>query len=361
MIKNPEKPGILIYSKTILRFLRFHLWFITFLLILPDLFAARTDVIVLANGDKITGEIKTMDLGTLTYKTDDMGTIQVDWSKVRSVHSVNTFEIKLTSGIIYYASPDTSSTPGKVAIVTQFAPDYVAIEVNLYEIVSIIRIKNIIWSRFSGKYSMGMGLKKADNTSTFNFNASTSYRSKKVMSQLSLTSNRSRVQEGNINSNQNLNFYLYRQFKTDWYTGGSVSFQQNTELGLDLRALLAAEVGTFLIKSNLQELMVGGGLQGTKEYTNDGEINNYIEGKLNLNYKIFKFQHPKIDVTSGLFAFPGLSNWGRIRTEINVEASLELFKDFFLGLNAYHNFDNRPSIGASKSDWGFNTTLGYSF
>jgi hypothetical protein len=125
--------------------------------------------------------------------------------------------------------------------------------------------------------------------------------------------------------------------------------------------LLAAEIGTFLIKSNLQELMIGGGLQGTKEWTNDGEINDYLEGKVSLNYKIFKFQHPKIDVTTSFLAFPGLSNWGRIRTEINANASLELFKDFFFGLNAYYKFDNRPSAGASKSDWGFNTSLGYSF
>jgi hypothetical protein len=360
MIKHPEKAGILIYLKNIFRFIRPYLWLVS-LVILPNLFAARTDVIILANGDKITGEIKTMDMGTLTYKTDDMSTIQIDWSKVRSIRSVNTFEIKLTNGMIYYASPDTASKPGKVAIVTQFEPEYVAIEVNLYEIVSIIRIKNIIWSRFNGKYSLGIGLKKADKTSTFNFNASTTYRSRKLLSQLSLVSNRSRVDTGRINSNQNFDFYMYRSFKTDWYAGGVVSFQQNTELGLDLRGLFAAEVGNFAIKNNLHELMIGGGLQATREWTNDGQVNNYIEGKLSVYYKIFKFQHPKIDVTSNFVVYPGLSNWGRVRTEFNADASLELFKDFFLGFNIYHKFDNRPAEGASKSDWGLNTTLGYSF
>lgn len=360
MIKNQEKAGRLVYSKIIFRFLKFLLWIIPFL-VPPALYAARTDVIILDNGDKITGEIKTMDMGTLTYKTDDMGTIQVDWSKVVSIRSKNTFEIKLSNGMIYYASPDTISTPGMVALVTQFTPDYVAIEVNLYEIVNIVRIKNIVWSRFSGKYSMGLGLKKADNTSTFNFNATTTYRSKKIFSQLNLVSNRSKVDSGRINSNQNYDLNLYRQFKTYWYTGGSVSFEQNTELGLDLRGLLSAEIGTFLIKNNLQELMAGGGLQATKEWTSDGEVNDYFEGKIRLSYKIFKFQHPKIDVISSFLAFPGLSNWGRIRTEFNANASLELFKDFFFGLNAYHKFDNRPAVGASKSDWGFNTSLGYSF
>jgi len=64
-------------------------------------------------------------------------------------------------------------------------------------------------------------------------------------------------------------------------------------------------------------------------------------------------------VGSSIVVYPGLSNWGRIRSDINANASLELFKDFFFGLDFYYKFDNQPAEGASKSDWGFNTSIGY--
>ena len=41
--------------------------------------AQRTDVVELRNGDEITGEIKELARGKLKFKTDDMGTIYVEW------------------------------------------------------------------------------------------------------------------------------------------------------------------------------------------------------------------------------------------------------------------------------------------
>jgi len=37
----------------------------------------KTDVIVLVNGDRLTGEIKSLDRGKLTFSTNDMGTIRI--------------------------------------------------------------------------------------------------------------------------------------------------------------------------------------------------------------------------------------------------------------------------------------------
>lgn len=331
-----------------------------FLLTIPSiLLAQRTDLIILHNGDRITGEIKKMELGTLTYKTDDMGTLQLDWSKVQAIRSTNVFEIKYSNGLIDYASPDTTSITDKVAIVTQFAPDYIASDVEIMTIVSIIRIKQLFWKRFSGSYSFGLGLKKADKTSNFNLNATTRFRSRKIESELTFITNQSNTESGTKNINQSLNWSLYRIIKGDWYVGGTTSLETNSELGLDLRALIAADAGKNVVENNIQRLFLGAGLQVTREYTNDSLANNSLEAKASANYKIFRFRHPKIDVSVDPMIFPSLSDWGRFRAEINANASIEIFKDFFFGLNFYYKFDNRPAEGASNNDWGFNTTIGY--
>ena len=45
----------------------------------------RTDVVTLANGDRITGEVAHLDRGRLEFKTDDAGTLYLEWDKLSSV------------------------------------------------------------------------------------------------------------------------------------------------------------------------------------------------------------------------------------------------------------------------------------
>ena len=39
--------------------------------------ADRTNVVVLVNGNAVTGEVKSLDFGALKYKTDSMGTLLI--------------------------------------------------------------------------------------------------------------------------------------------------------------------------------------------------------------------------------------------------------------------------------------------
>ena len=45
----------------------------------------RTDVVTLANGDRITGEIVRLERGRLEFKTDDAGTLYLEWDKLVSL------------------------------------------------------------------------------------------------------------------------------------------------------------------------------------------------------------------------------------------------------------------------------------
>ncbi|RLD31289.1 MAG: hypothetical protein DRI73_09010 [Bacteroidetes bacterium] len=323
--------------------------------------AQRTDIIVLKNGDKITGDLKKLDMGSLTIKTNDMGTLLVDWSKVKSIRTTKTYEVKLTSGMIYYASFDTISEPEQIALVTQFAPEYQSFNIDQWMIVSIIRVKDIIWNRFAGKYSLGIGLLKADHQSKFNFGALTSYRSRKYFFELDLNSNRSNTDGGSLNIDQNGKFNAYRFIGGDWIVGSSASLEQNTEMSLDLRVSLSLEGGKYIFQNNLHKLILVGGLQATQEHKADSLSQFNIEALASLRYNIFKFQHPKINIGSSLMIYPSLSDFGRLRSEFNVDVSIELFKDFFFGVDFYFKSDNQTAEGASSIDYNFNTSIGYSF
>ena len=53
------------------------------LMSIPALARDKTDVVILKNGDRVTGEIKSLDRGKMSLSTDHMGTIQIEWEEVR--------------------------------------------------------------------------------------------------------------------------------------------------------------------------------------------------------------------------------------------------------------------------------------
>jgi hypothetical protein len=52
---------------------------ISFFTALPVRASEKTGTLVLHNGNEITGEVKGLDQGQLTYSTDDLGILSVAW------------------------------------------------------------------------------------------------------------------------------------------------------------------------------------------------------------------------------------------------------------------------------------------
>jgi hypothetical protein len=56
--------------------------------------APKVDVVVLQNGTRVVGEIRTMSRGKLELKTDDMGTLEIEWGNVSEVTAPEYFEVE---------------------------------------------------------------------------------------------------------------------------------------------------------------------------------------------------------------------------------------------------------------------------
>src|SRR4030095_4251993 len=61
-------------------------------------FAARTDAIILRNGDHLTGEVIEMRQGKLKAKTDDAGTISIEWDKIASLSTADQYDVTMRDG-----------------------------------------------------------------------------------------------------------------------------------------------------------------------------------------------------------------------------------------------------------------------
>ena len=61
--------------------------------------ARRKDVVVMKNGDKLTGDVKRLENGVLYVETDySSGSVPIDWMQVESVHSIAGYQVTLSNG-----------------------------------------------------------------------------------------------------------------------------------------------------------------------------------------------------------------------------------------------------------------------
>ena len=80
--------------------------------------APKTDIIIFKNGDKLTGEIKSLKRGKLSFNTDAMGTISIEWDKIAHIESLQYIQIETSSGARYFGRLELTEASGTVAVAT---------------------------------------------------------------------------------------------------------------------------------------------------------------------------------------------------------------------------------------------------
>ena len=122
-----------------------------------ELFASKTDIVTLLNGDKITCEIKELRAGKLRVKTDDMGTVYIEWEKIASVRARQKFEVELQFGSLYYGSLGLAEDPRKMTV----TGDSLKFELFRAYVVHLTPIKDTFLDRLDGSINLGADYTKA--------------------------------------------------------------------------------------------------------------------------------------------------------------------------------------------------------
>src|SRR5688572_4928698 len=132
----------------------------------------RTDVITLANGDRVTGDVERLDRGRVEFKTDDIGTIYFEWDKVATVVSKNQFEVITTDGSRFLGT--LGAQPPNQLLVTNALGQLV---LRMDEVSAIRPIGNGFLQRLDGSLDLGFSYTKSSGVAQLNLNTTTIYRS----------------------------------------------------------------------------------------------------------------------------------------------------------------------------------------
>ena len=325
---------------------------------LDDL-SAYTDRIHLRNGDVITGNIKELDRGKLRLKTLTMDTVLVNWVDVESVESDKYLRIEKADGSFSNGTIKKSDMAKKLVVEDRGQE----VEVPILAVSSIqpIRVRQSFWRRLEGDLSFGIDYKKASDILLVNLSSNVRFKEEKYEVAVSANWNETSRTEDNDSSRADLSTTYTRFLKDRWFWKASGGFERNEELGLNLRTLVGATAGKYLVQSPTLRFELNAGLAQNWENRTDGTSIASTEGLIRSSLDIFKHTLPVTRLSASINVFPGLTESGRMRVNTNVSLRNEIVRSLFWDLSIYHTFDNRPPDDAAEEDYGIVTSIGASF
>jgi hypothetical protein len=320
--------------------------------------AQKTDTLRLRNGDRIVGEIKNLNRALLSYSTDNMQLVSVEWDAVASLVSRTSFEIELQSGFKHYGRLTTA--PAGYLVVTGAV---VADTLPLGLVVHILPMRRQFWSRVDGYVDLGFTYQQANHNLQLTFGSQAAYRGPKVSA--SIGGSYFLQSQDSVATTSRSSLTLSEKYfvGSRWYVGSGQAFERNEELQLESRFKFGVGAERFLVQNDAIEFTLGAGAVLLREqYTGEDDQSVTWEGQVNLAFDAFRYNQPKLDLSTSLAIYPGLTELGRVRIDFDGRVSYELVKDFFLTVSVFERYDSRPpSETAAKSDFGTTLSITWSF
>ena len=133
-----------------------------------------------------------------------------------------------------------------------------------------------------------------------------------------------------------------------------------------MRSLISLAYGKHLIKKNDMVLQISTGLASNSEeyYENEqGQIPNdasNLEGLVKIEFQYFSNNEPEFNIHPYVILYPGLTEWGRFRSDLKIDLKFEIIHNLFFTTTFYNQLDTKNEQ-ESKVDYGVITSFGFSF
>jgi putative salt-induced outer membrane protein YdiY len=321
--------------------------------------AAKTDAVLLVNGNTITGEIKSLEFGVLRYSTDSMGTVSIDWEDIVSITTMQTLQVEVSNGTRYFGRLNSADNRFEIKVIT-LSDD---VDLHTSQIVRMVPIdaEESFWERLDGSFALGFDSEKSSDVTTLRTTADISYRTRQYLVGLQATLNNTTQAEDETRNRTNIrgNYQRFRgnRWFTDWFGG----WERHDELGIQSRVSGGGALGRFLVQTNRNQLSLTGGLNITStDFTGDDPSTETIEGRIQVRYLHRKID-PEAKVTFTTSIFPLLEDPSQYRAESELIFRREFVEDLFFDVTLSHSYATNPPTGAEKTDYNVTTSIGYSW
>jgi hypothetical protein len=279
----------------------------------------RTDVVTLANGDRITGEVVRLERGRLVFKTDDAGTISFEWDRIVRLEAAREFEVMTSDFRRLIGRLGTGQ--GTLVITTA---DGTTISVPISEITMILPLGASLWAKVDGTFDSGFTYTRSSGIAQFTLNSNTVYHLPSYVFQLTGSATLTHEDDTQERDDRGAVSFSSVHYRGNQFLSGAARFETNESLGLELRSEIGGQAGQRFVNTNRAQLETGAGLVFTDEQAVESESRQNVEGVLTFKFSFYAYNRPQTNVDVGVRYYPSLSQWGRQRVQIDSAVRREL-------------------------------------
>ena len=217
--------------------------------------------------------------------------------------------------------------------------------------------------RIDGDITLGYNYTKASDVAQLNVGLDLAYRDEQRILSADFNAVSSTSANNESSERANLSFNYIRLLRNRWDAGATGLAETNDELGIDRRFSFGGGGGRFLRQTNRSSMLLVGGLQLTQEKAANIEgTDESLEGYGSFTAEWFRYDEPELDFSTTLAVFPSLSDWGRVRANLDLRLKWEIVADLFWDITLYNSYDSDPpSLDADQNDFGVRTSVGWEF
>jgi hypothetical protein len=348
--------------------------------------APTEDVLVLANGDQLTGKLLGEANGTVTFHSDMAGDLSFTWDKIKSLRTTQKFAVIEQGQHISRKTPDSNVAQGTITLqddTVQIGGKEIAEKNAQYLVDQESYIKQVRGSHgwgygWGGSLSAGAAdVQATQNSRTFT-GAGTFVRTIPGVSWMDpryrttadfTVAYGSLSQPGAATTKTNI---LHADAEQDWFLSPRLyalvdtSFDHNYSQGLNLQQIYGGGLGFVLIKTPRQELDLKGDIHYERQ--NFGFTPGIVPPTATPNKNLIgadigdtytaKLAHGLV-FNQGLVVTPAFNTPKAYSALATAGLTFPVYKRLGFSLSALDDFLNDPAFGSKKNSFQFSAGLTY--
>jgi len=341
------------------------------------------DVVVFPNGEKLIGHFESFIGGTAKFKSNTLGEITIDLSKVQELHTSEKFAVINKSVKLTRGEKDGQIPVGTISVADKMVqidpgggqPVQKAAVADLNNIIDQAEFDQAFrHSSFFQKWNGGIAFGTSIVESTQNsVSLNTSVALVRAVPSENWLAPRNRTlvdfsdSYGKVTQpgTPEVKTSIYHAdaerdeyFSSRVYALGAVAFDHNFSQGLDLQQLYGGGIGWSAIHKSSETLDLKGSIDYEKQQFQVSTQNQNLATSVFAEFYMFKFAHG-IVLNQQLSASPAWTNTRAYSAYGSVGIIFPVYKRFGFTANAIDSFLNDPPPAFKKNSVQFNTGLTY--
>lgn len=328
---------------------------------------ARADVVILENGDRLTGTIVRKEDDRLVFQTTYSGELRIRWVEVTGISSDKPQRIFLYDGRRLIGKPSVNGE-GKLTVEVDDEPQT--------EPVSLSRVQWINPSphisgegiKFDGRFNLGAAF-TAGNTETENYHVDAEVIARTLKNRYTAGFAVNEGKSFGVKSESNSLAYLkYDRFLTlKWYAYVNGSAERDPFRDIDLRTIAGAGSGYQFLDTGRTNLSLEGGLSDVRTEFNVARDEDYPALRWALKFEHYLFKSKEQAFKSKLQFFHqhetlvGIGDPKNILVRSTTGLRMPIADKIRTELKYNLDWESEPAPGRLRTDRAVLLTVGYEF